>query len=167
MLFTVILFVCLFPLTLAHMRARRIPLTSWGTMTAFFLLGIGLISFVLLVIGVVVIAVVIETMVFLMSPEDREQMATRFIAENQASDDQIDEVQRGYDRFACVVTYTAEQDYDYRQALRRLDAENIWYFVRGGLITSILVKPDDGVRAAALLGIAEVEAVADEIPTSA
>lgn len=163
-LLSALLFVPVFLLNLAHLRYRRIPLYSWGTVIAVIHLAAGFLSFVLLPIAAVVISIVVEIANAMMSDDERNKLSKQFDQEIKQTEAQIEAAQSSYEELHCLITYTVEQDYDYRQALKKLEHAGIWNYVRGGLITSILVKPADAEKAAACLGLESSTDVADPAP---
>lgn len=153
MLFSALLFVPVFLLNLAHMRYRRVPLYSWGTVIAVIHLTAGAAWFILLPIAAVLVSIVVEIANAMMNDDERSKLSKRYDQEIKQTEARIEAAQNSYEELHCLITYTVEQDYDYRQALKKLEHAGIWNYVRGGLITSILVKPADAEKAAACLGL--------------
>ena len=153
MLFSALLFVPVFLLNLAHLRYRRIPLYSWGTVIAVVHLTAGAAWFIFLPIAAVLVSLAVEVANYLMSAEERNRLSAQYDQENQETAQRIAAAQSSFENFHCLITFTADQDYYYRQALKKLEHAGIWNYVRGGLITSILVKPADAEKAAACLGL--------------
>lgn len=157
MLLSGLLFFVVFSINLVHLRHRRIPLYTWGTVIACVHMVAGVISWMCIPIAAVAISLTVEGLHAVLRPEERRRLDQQFADENAAADQRVRDAQQAYEDLYCLASYTVEMDFDYRNALRLLDQHGIWHFERGGLITSILVKPADAGRAMAILGLETTE----------
>lgn len=148
-----VVFVLVFGINLAHLRARRIPLYSWGTVIAAIHIAAGFVSWMAIPVAAILVSLVIEAMNGLMQPGERQALDRKYERENHEAEQRIEDAQGKYAELECLQSYTVEDEYRYRRDLRLLGDAGIWHFERGGLVTSILVKPGDLERAAAVIGL--------------
>ncbi len=80
-------------------------------------------------------------------------MEIKYNNEISETEEEILKAQNSYNDLLCLSSYTVEDEFIYRNALAKLDKNNIWYYVRNGLITSILIKNEDVERAQEILEI--------------
>jgi hypothetical protein len=157
MLFSVIVFIPFYLLNLAHLRSRKIPIYSWGLVIAVAHLAGGVLSIFIIPVIFLLVTIAVEVVNLLMNQNERDHLSVKYDQEIIDVETRIESAQRSYEQFHCLITYTAEQDFDYRKALKILTNENIWHYVRGGLITSILIRNEDVTKAEEILGIGSIE----------
>ena len=157
MLLNAIIVITVLSINLSHMKSRKIPLYSWGTTIAIVHLIGGFLSVIFVPIVFILVTICIEIANGFMTKEERVQLDATFNQENIDAEKRIEQAQNSYNELYCLITYTVEQDYDYRQSLKVLENSGIWHYVRGGLITSLLVKHDDAQKACDCIGIEFVD----------
>ena len=150
-----LLFAIFFPLNVWHFRKRKIPLYSTATILALVHLLAGGLAFYLIPIVSIFVFMGVEIYIRELSKEDKDILEKRYEEEEKEVNEKIEKSQKSYEKLYCLSTYTVEMEWEYRDALKLLDENKIWYYVRNGLITSILIQENDAERAKALLGITE------------
>ena len=153
MLASIFLFAALFPLNLWHFRVRRIPLYSAGTTIAVIHIAAGCVSFLLVPVVALLTVITVEAWHAGLSRAERDAQDHRFIVEEQTAAERIAKAQHSYEQLHCLITFLGEQEWELRAALKHLDAAGVEYFLRNGLITSVLIRPADRATAEAALGI--------------
>ena len=151
MLISAFLFVPVFLFNLAHLRYRKIPIYSWGTVIAVFHICAGVIWFIFLPVAAILVSVIIEIVNSLMTQQERDSLNTKYEQEIISTEQNIELAQKSYENFFCICSFTAEQEWEFRKALKILEDNGIWNYVRNGLITSILIKNEDQQKAEKLL----------------
>ncbi len=163
-----LIFVPVFALNLRHLRFRRIPLYSWGTLIAFIHLTaggltpvlephVGLLALCSIPVAAVLVSIMIEIVHAGLNQAERTALASRFAEENARSEQEIEAAQAHLGMLHPLCLFTVRQEREYRRTMAQLEAAGIWYYVRNGLITSILIRPEDVEHAEDVLGILHEE----------
>ena len=154
----VLMFTLCFPLNVLHLKRRNIPLYSVASFLAAVHLLFFLWSFLAIPIVSILVALGVEVYLLFLNDRERQGLQQRYEAEQERADRQVEQAQSSYEALHCLATYTVEMEWQYRADLKRLEQNAIGYFVRNGLITSILVRPEDRERAMVVMGLSSEEA---------
>jgi hypothetical protein len=153
MLLSALIFVPVFLLCLAHLKVRRIPLHSWGTVVAVALLLAGLLWFLLIPVVALIVAVIVEAVVSMLSPQGRDELAAAAAAEEERSRQRITAARVEINQYRIVASYTIEHYARFNRDLAILDAAGLPHMTRSGVLTSIITDEASYERCCAALGI--------------
>lgn len=148
---SILLFAIFFPLNVIHFRKRKIPLYSIGSILAILHIVFGIFIFWLIPVISLIVAIGVELYVALLNDVEKGEMEKKYVEEEIKVSENIEEVQKSYEKLFCLSSYTVEMEWQFRKDVKILESNNIWYYTRNGLITSLLIKPEDEERAVNLV----------------
>ena len=143
-----------FPLITWALKKCHMPYLSYSLYIGLPILVLGLIFGPIVVLSLNIIGCVVIFMVNAdLDKVTKSELKMSAAKEIEGDDMKKQIIQDEYLQYYCLESFTVEQEWEARALIKTLGDNGIWFYWRSGLISSVLIKPDDKMKVFELLKI--------------
>lgn len=148
-----IVFCVFYSLNLLHLKMRRIPIYSWGTVIAVLHLLAGMLSFLLIPITAILVSATVEIIHSILTPEEKKAINKKYADEIIETEKKIERAREEIDKYRIVKSYTIDNYAEFHLDMKILDRSGVWYTTRSGVLTGIITTEENYIRCCELLQV--------------